>query len=56
MKDNLLTLRNGVFFTVRVYNAGASAVVGVDLDYVELSSHKSMVMLVTSGTAVVIED
>jgi hypothetical protein len=56
MKDNFLTLRNGVFFTVRVYNAGASAVVGVDLDYVELSSHKSMVMLVASGTAVVIED
>ena len=56
MKDNFLTLRNGVFFTVRVYDAGASAVVGVDLDYVELSSHKSMVMLVTSGTAVVIED
>ena len=44
------------FFKVRVYNAGASSVVGLDLDYVELSSHKSMVMLVTSGTAVVIED
>ena len=30
MKDNVLTLRNGVFFTLRVYNAGASAVVGLD--------------------------
>lgn len=35
---------------------GANAVVGVDLDYVELSSSNSMVMLVASGTAVVIED
>lgn len=31
---------------------GANAVVGVDLDYVELSSAGSMVMLVASGTAV----
>ena len=35
---------------------GANAVVGVDLDYVELSGAGSMVMLVASGTAVVIED
>ena len=35
---------------------GANAVVGVDLDYVELSSAGSMVMLVASGTAVVIEE
>jgi uncharacterized protein YbjQ (UPF0145 family) len=35
---------------------GANAVVGVDLDYVELSSAANMVMLVASGTAVVIED
>lgn len=35
---------------------GANAVVGVDLDYVELSSSGGMVMLVASGTAVVIED
>jgi uncharacterized protein YbjQ (UPF0145 family) len=34
---------------------GANAVVGVDLDYVELSAAGSMVMLVASGTAVVIE-
>ena len=37
------------------YEVGANAVVGVDLDYVELSSAGSMVMLVGSGTAVVIE-
>lgn len=35
---------------------GANAVVGVDLDYVELSAASSMVMLVASGTAVIIED
>ena len=36
---------------------GANAVVGVDLDYVELAgSGSSMLMLVASGTAVVIEE
>ena len=35
---------------------GANAVVGVDLDYVELSGAGNMVMLVASGTAVVIEE
>jgi uncharacterized protein YbjQ (UPF0145 family) len=34
---------------------GANAVVGIDLDYVELSAAGSMVMLVASGTAVIIE-
>ena len=38
------------------YGVGANAVVGVDLDYVELSNAGSMVMLVASGTAVVIEE
>ncbi|WP_083906745.1 heavy metal-binding domain-containing protein [Octadecabacter arcticus] len=38
------------------YEVGANAVVGVDLDYVELSGAGSMVMLVASGTAVIIED
>ena len=37
------------------YEVGANAVVGVDLDYVELSSAGSIVMLVASGTAVRIE-
>ncbi|KJZ31405.1 hypothetical protein TW83_09025 [Paracoccus sp. S4493] len=34
---------------------GANAVVGVDLDYVDLSGSGTMVMLVASGTAVVIQ-
>lgn len=38
------------------HSVGANAVVGVDLDYVELSSAGSMVMLVASGTAVIIAD
>ena len=38
------------------YRVGATAVVGVDLDYVELSTSGSLVMHVTSGTAVVIEE
>ncbi|MDG1116937.1 MAG: heavy metal-binding domain-containing protein [Flavimaricola sp.] len=35
---------------------GANAVIGVDLDYVEMSSAGNMVLLVASGTAVVIEE
>ena len=38
------------------YEVGANAVVGVDLDYVELSLGGSMVMLVASGTAVIVEE
>ena len=39
------------------YEVGANAVVGVDLDYLELAgTGSSMGMLVASGTAVVIED
>ena len=38
------------------HTVGANAVVGVDLEYVELSAAGSMVMLVASGTAVIIED
>ena len=37
------------------FQVGANAVVGVDLDYVELSASGSMVLLVASGTAVQIE-
>ena len=37
------------------YSVGANAVVGVDLDYVDLSGSNNMVMLVASGTAVIIE-
>ena len=39
------------------YEVGANAVVGVDLDYVELAgTGSSMVMLVASGTAVIIDE
>jgi uncharacterized protein YbjQ (UPF0145 family) len=38
------------------YEVGANAVVGVDLDYMEMSSGRSMVLLVASGTAVIIEE
>ncbi len=38
------------------HRVGANAVVGVDLDYVELSGAGSMVLLVASGTAVRIEE
>ncbi len=38
------------------HSVGANAVVGVDLDYVELSGSSNMVMLVASGTAVIIEE
>ena len=38
------------------YEVGANAVVGVDLDYMEMSSSGSMVLLVASGTAVIIEE
>lgn len=37
------------------FEVGANAVVGVDLDYVELSASGSMVLLVASGTAVHVE-
>ena len=37
------------------HEVGANAVVGDDLDYVELSTGGSMVLLVASGTAVIIE-
>ncbi|EAP79915.1 hypothetical protein NAS141_14603 [Sulfitobacter sp. NAS-14.1] len=38
------------------HRVGANAVVGVDLDYVELSGAGSMVLLVASGTAVRIDE
>lgn len=38
------------------YEVGANAVVGVDLDYVELSSAGSMILLVASGTAVKLDN
>ena len=38
------------------FEVGANAVVGVDLDYVELVSAGNMVLLVASGTAVRVEE
>ena len=38
------------------HSVGANAVVGVDLDYVEMANIGNMVMLVASGTAVIIEE
>lgn len=38
------------------HSVGANAVVGVDLDYVEMANVGNMVMLVASGTAVIIEE
>ena len=38
------------------FEVGADAVVGVDLDYVELVAAGNMILLVASGTAVRVED
>lgn len=38
------------------YRVGANAVVGVDLDYIELSGHSTMILLVASGTAVRVDE
>ena len=38
------------------YEVGADAVIGVDLDYVELVSAGNMILLVASGTAVRIDE
>lgn len=50
--------RKTVLFELRreAHIVGANAVVGVDLDYVELSGAGNMVMLVASGTAVRIRE
>ena len=58
VQKTMLDSRKTVLYELKkeAYEAGANAVVGVDLDYVELSNAGSMVMLVASGTAVVIEE
>lgn len=50
--------RDTVLFELRreAYRVGGNAVVGVSLNYVDLSGAGTMVMLVASGTAVVLED
>ena len=58
VQDTMRDSRKTVLYELKkeAYEVGANAVVGVDLDYVELSNAGSMVMLVASGTAVVIEE
>lgn len=58
VQDTLRDSRRTTLFELKkeAFSVGANAVVGVDLDYVELSASGSMVLLVASGTAVVIED
>ena len=58
VQDTMRDARRTALYELKkeAYDVGANAVVGVDLDYVELSASGSMVMLVASGTAVVIEN
>lgn len=39
----------------RAYQMGANAIVGVDVDYEILGSANNMIMVIASGTAVVVE-
>lgn len=57
VQENMREARRTALFELKreAYEVGANAVVGVDLDYVELSSSGSMVLLVASGTAVRID-
>lgn len=57
VQETMRDARKAALYELKVeaYEVGANAVVGVDLDYVELSSGSNMVMLVASGTAVVID-
>ena len=57
VQDTMRDSRKTVLYELKkeAYEVGANAVVGVDLDYVELSNAGSMGMLVASGTAVIIE-
>ena len=54
VQNTMRDARRTVLYELKkeAYEVGANAVVGVDLDYVELSAAGSMVMLVASGTAV----
>jgi uncharacterized protein YbjQ (UPF0145 family) len=56
VQDTMRDSRRTALYELKkeAHAVGANAVVGVDLDYVELSAAGSMVMLVASGTAVVI--
>lgn len=54
VQNTMRDARRTVLYELKkeAYEVGANAVIGVDLDYVELSAAGSMVMLVASGTAV----
>ena len=59
VQDTMRDARRTTLYELKkeAHAVGANAVVGVDLDYVELAgAGSSMVMLVASGTAVVIEE
>lgn len=58
VQDTMREARRTALYELKreAHEIGANAVVGVDLDYVELSAHSTMVMLVATGTAVVIEE
>jgi len=57
VQETMRDARKAALYELKVeaFEVGANAVVGVDLDYVELSSGSNMVMLVASGTAVVFD-
>lgn len=58
VQDTMRDARRTVLYELKkeACEVGANAVVGVDLNYVELSNVGSMVMLVASGTAVIVEE
>lgn len=59
VESTMRDARESVIYELKreAHRVGANAVVGVDLDYVELAATGStMLMLVASGTAVVVED
>lgn len=58
VQKTLRDSRRTVLFELKkeAHSVGANAVVGVDLDYIELSGNSTMILLVASGTAVWIDD
>ena len=46
--------RSGSYEKVRAQALGANAIVGIDIDYETVGANGSMLMVATSGTAVVI--
>jgi uncharacterized protein YbjQ (UPF0145 family) len=58
VQDTMRDSRRIVLYELKkeTHLVGANSVVGVDLDYMEMSSAGSTVLLVASGTAVIIEE